>query len=463
MTIVAVESPATEGRWTRRQRAVVSVAVVVGIIARWWNLGGPGLSFDEAFTAAYSSLPLNEIPSALRANDSHPPLDYLLRHLWVGPHSELWLRVPSAVFASLALLLVVRWMRARWWLGVAVVVVFALDPFSILYAHQARMYALMSLLGVTGAFLADRWLAGAVGRAAPVLLGILVAVACLDHAGGLFLAAGLMAVPGLRRDWAAWRWRLGAVAGVAVWAVVWGSSFRQQLELQSSSWVPLTSFGSLTSTLGGLFSMVEGTDGLVVVLLVGGGAALWSLDRRLARLALALLGVPFVLLGLAGLQFHVLLPRTLAASSWAVPAALAALMVAAWRRRVALGVAVASVLVALCLRSMSTATSYDEHSSAALVAVGSALSPGDTVLVHPGWMWPLAWWNLETDQIGRSHPGVAGLEGWAWAVRGSAANGRVWIVRPDTYRLDLERFSSCGATRTLPGGWLLDCVVTGGS
>ena len=215
---MAVSVQVDHERWTTAQRWSAGVSILVGVVARWWALGAAGLSFDEAFTAAYSRLPLHEIPGALRQADSHPPLDYVLRHPLVDAHSELLLRAPSAVFSIAALVLVAGWMSRRSWFGVGVVAIFALDPFLVLYGRQARMYALMTLLGVGVAILSERWSRGDTRPTVVAAVGGLLTLACLDHAGGLFLAVGVATLPGLRRDRDAWWWRAAPAVAVAVWA-----------------------------------------------------------------------------------------------------------------------------------------------------------------------------------------------------------------------------------------------------
>ncbi len=289
---MAVETQVTEDRWTSTQRAVVAASVVVGVVLRWWALGSARLSFDEAFTAAYADLPLSDIPDALRGHDSHPPLDYLLRHWLAGLHSEFWLRAPSAVFATAALVVVAWWMRRRSWFGVAVVVLFAVAPFQVLYGRQARMYALMCLLGVVLAVISERWLDGRGERRLAMAMAVVVVLACLDHAGGLLLAAGVLVVPGLRRDRASWEWRGAVVAALAAWALLWAPSFLDQADGNSALWIPHTDLSSADGLVNGLVSLLEGTFGLVTVLTLLGGAALLAVRPRLARLWGALFSSP---------------------------------------------------------------------------------------------------------------------------------------------------------------------------
>jgi hypothetical protein len=117
----------------------------------------------------------------------------------------------------------------------------------------------------------------------------------------------------------------------------------------------------------------------------------------------------------------------------------------------------------LWVRSLSTALTYDEGTGTAAVAAREMVQPGDGLLVHPNWLWPLAWWNLETDRGGAPPPAMADVDGWYWVRPGAAATGTTWVLHPRAYAFDTGRWPSCGPTEELGDGWLVDCVVTGGS
>ncbi len=460
---MAVEARATEDRWTSTQRTVAVASVVVGVVLRWWALGSARLSFDEAFTGAYADLPLGQIPGALRANDSHPPLDYVLRHWVSGQHSEFWLRAPSAVFATAALVVVAWWMRRRGWFGVAVVVLFALAPFQLLYGRQARMYALMCLIGVLLAVIAERWLKGQGERRLAVAVAALLVVACLDHAGGLLLAGGVFLVPGLRRDRAAWEWRGAVVGAVAVWAVLWGPSFLEQADGGHGLWIPHTDLTSADGLVNGMVSLLEGTFGLVTALTLLGGAALLATRPRLARIWGALFLVPLALVVLAGLRYRIVIPRTLAGSSWAVPVAWAAAGEWVLRRSRPIAAVLVAVMALLWVRSLPTAMGFDEGTGTPALAARDAVQPGDGLLVHPNWLWPLAWWNLDTDRGSDLPPAMADVDGWYWVRPGAEPTGRTWVLEPISYHLDTSRWPSCAPFEQVGDEWELGCVVTGGS
>ena len=75
--------------------------------------------------------------------------------------------------------------------GLIATALLAVSPFQIGYGSEARMYALLELLGVVAAVLGERWLRSRRAGWPPPPAAALT-VALFDHASGLFLAAGLL-------------------------------------------------------------------------------------------------------------------------------------------------------------------------------------------------------------------------------------------------------------------------------
>ena len=87
-------------------------------------------------------LPFDRLFDHLRAQDTHPPLDYLLRApLARAGVSAVGLRLPSFVFSCGALALFAWWMRARGLAGVVATVIARGSAFQIYHGGEARMYA----------------------------------------------------------------------------------------------------------------------------------------------------------------------------------------------------------------------------------------------------------------------------------------------------------------------------------
>ncbi len=208
---------------------VLAVVVVAAAVLRVWRVSGMRLIWDEAFTGATARLPLGDLVAFLRGHDVHPPLDYLLRGP-IAAHttSAGLLRLPSVLASLAAVVLIGWWLRRRPLLGIVAACLMAVVSFQLTYAWQARPYAVMVLVGLALAVLSHRWLGGASTRLA-ILAGLVLLIGCLESETCTLLAVGLLFVPGLRGDKAAWVWRATLAGAVGVWLAVWGPVLVDQL------------------------------------------------------------------------------------------------------------------------------------------------------------------------------------------------------------------------------------------
>ena len=267
---------------------VLPLIVVLGVALRVWRILSNGLTFDESFTALAARLPVGDLLSYLRHNDSHPPLDYLIRAPFArAGASDFLLRSPSLLFSCAALALFAWWMRERGWLGVIATALMAASTFQVLYGGDARMYALLQLLGVAAAIITERWLR-APARWHAWAIGAVLLVALFDHVSGALLGAGLLAVAGVRRDRDAWRWRLVVTGAGLVWLAAWGPVMVDQLGGQWASWIPRTTPLGFAQTVSRQIALARG--GRTVRARGGdrrGSAALPARPRARATLARA--------------------------------------------------------------------------------------------------------------------------------------------------------------------------------
>lgn len=167
--------------------------VLAGVLLRFWGLGAHFLSYDEAFTANVARGTLPDLIAAT-AGDVHPPLSYMV--VWgfvrlAGAVTPLTVRLPGALLSALALPVLLA-LAGRLNLSRAATVVglalFALSPFQVHYAQDARMYPLLQL-AVLGALVAvwdRRWW----------LLAACLALALWTHNYGTIYTAviGLLAI-----------------------------------------------------------------------------------------------------------------------------------------------------------------------------------------------------------------------------------------------------------------------------
>lgn len=419
---------------TPAQRIALAVATCVGVALRWWDLGGPMATFDETYTSANAHVPFGEIADTIRRVDAHPPLDYLVRH-WFGTSGDtLALRVPSAMFATATLLVVLAWMWRRGWYGVAVVALTSVSSFELLYGRTARMYALLVLCGTVVAVATDHWMR----RDRPgwrwVMFAALVA-GLFSHTSMFLLAGALLLVPGRRTDGEAWRWRAVVLGALGIWALLWGAAFAFQLRRLGSFWIPFATVDSTLDALNGLVTMYTALRVVAVLVIAVGAVLLWSEDRSLARVWLLLFLVPFVAAVVIGVKFHFLLPRTLAFGAWAPPLALAAIIERT--RRVSAPVALAGVLLVavLVVPSIAPAITYEESSVVSRRALIADVRPGDAVAVNPTWLWPVVTWDLGPSPEAPVPDELAGLDASVLVVGDAPFGGRVWVLEPDTYAM----------------------------
>ncbi|HVM52759.1 MAG TPA: glycosyltransferase family 39 protein [Acidimicrobiales bacterium] len=194
------------------------LAVALGVAFRVASRSD--LWLDEALSVHIASLPPGELVDALR-RDGHPPLYYFLLHGWLSLFGEgdEAARSLSGIFAVATL--PVMWVAARRYGGrgaaLAAVVLLATNPFAIRYATEARMYALVSLLALTG-WLAVRSALDSRSRIALTGVALTTGLLLLTHYWSFYLVAAAGAV-------LLWGWRRGrAEAGAVLVAMAAGTA-----------------------------------------------------------------------------------------------------------------------------------------------------------------------------------------------------------------------------------------------
>jgi hypothetical protein len=461
MTAVATRPPELRERascvanspMSRRQRTGIGgalvVLVIVGAAVRLWGLGSSRLNYDESFTAMAGRLPLGDLFRHLRVNDSHPPLDYLIRApLARAGVDEFMFRLPSVVCSIGALALFAWWMRRRGRVGLTATALFTVSAFEIIHGREARMYAELELIGVAIAVLADGWLRRPRRWHAPVV-GVLVLAGLLTHVSMFLLAMGLLALPGWRSDRAAWAWRGAIAAGGLGWVLLWGSTFLVQARGGHSSWIaPTTPSGTLTA-LGQLMVREPRLYLAAVVVMVAGSVAMHRRAPALTRVWLCCFAVPVACAVVLGLLAPVMLDRTFTLVAWAPLLALGfALDALVQRSRVigALGLlAVLTIMVPSTVRTVTSRIGPD----APLRRLQQVARPGDVVAVHTAGKAPEIQWSLgarsEYLTTTVAKPGLR--NSFALALGSGPPSGRVWLLDWRHYSTaELSGFTRCAPT-----------------
>ena len=188
----------------------------------FWQLDLLPVWGDELGTLRNSALPLSDIPKALQ-DDYHPPLYYLLVHLWrriPWPMDVVTqVRALSAVAALLSTVaLSALWLKKRdrilrtWFLAL-----WTLSPCLVLYGRMARAYSLQILFGLLAVAAAVRFIRNPGGRREPVLYALAAAALLYTHyAPGIAVIAGVGAV----FLWKRWRDR----AFRRLWNFAWANA-----------------------------------------------------------------------------------------------------------------------------------------------------------------------------------------------------------------------------------------------
>jgi hypothetical protein len=441
----------TDGRSSTSVWLVVIVAI--GVALRAWRLGFNGLSYDESFTAMAARLPLDRLLDHLRNQDTHPPLDYLLRvPLARAGASDLVLRLPSFLFSCAALALFAWWMRTRGVAGVVAAAVFAGSAFQIFHGGEARMYALLELLGVAAAMLSERWLGDEPPRWSAWAASGIIAVALFDHVSGFLLAAGMCAVAGLRTYRRAWEWRAGALGAVALWAVAWGTSFVHQAGGDWAGWIPRTSPTSFAQAVSGQVTTYKPLAWLLLVAVGAGGWCLWKADRRLACVWVAVGVVPFAAAAVIGLASSFLVDRTLTIASWAPALALGyvtAGFVARWPLPGRAAVLAVVGVVGISTLTALTGERYD--ADLPIERLDAVVAPGDAILTRPARYDTLPAYRIGVEEWGGTPwvatPGIDNAS--AFRVGDAAPTGRFWLFTPRSFELGFPGYRPCPAR---PGG-----------
>jgi hypothetical protein len=391
----------------------------------------------------------------------------LLRHLTADSGDVFWLRAPSALLGTATLLVVLWWMRDRGWFGVFVIAMTSVAAIQVLYARQARMYALVILAGTVVAAMAEQWTDRPRPRWAVIAAaGLLVAL--LSHTSAVFLALGALVLPALRRDRDAWVWRAGVGVAVVTWLVLWGAGLADQIGAGRANWIPYTTPRRTIDAIAGQVSLFTGLSVLATAATVAGGVVLWQRRPGLGRVWVCLFALPAAAVVLVGLWQHVLLPRTLAFASWAPVVAIAALASACmedrppWLSRAAglVGVVACVLLVAASIGAVVT---YEEDSNPTRRALIELAQPGDAVAVYPEFLAPMLEWDHD---LGAAEP-VSAFEGegvWSGVLPGASPSGVVWLVVPVTYAYEPPPgFEPCDSPPpTVRGDLLLSCYSIAG-
>lgn len=335
-------------RWHRLTLEIPLVLTALALAVRLYGLSDKPLWLDEIITQRRANRPISDLIANSLSN-KHFPTYFLFIRAFDAPMIDEWtLRLPSAIFGSISVLLValiateVRSPRA----GAVAGILMALSPLEVQFGQEARSYALVSclvLLALWGLVRIARqsdvsssyrssgkigsWLAYTIGTIGA--LNILLVAASWLITSNLAAAAILRHSGPMRAEFIR-KWALTQAIIVLTWIpglAAIGLAVHEDL-LRGSRWIPPTTLDHVWSVFSAVYlfrvsnvitfellPMSIPGFGVVVLMLALLGA--WQLKSRptlLAVIGLAVIAMPIAILVVS--IFHpVLVPRYLILST----------------------------------------------------------------------------------------------------------------------------------------------------
>lgn len=213
--------------------------LLLGAALRFYQLGAPSMWTDEMLVAQNASKSIPYIISLAENVEVHPPyFYYFIKAVLAGGSSDYWLRLPSAIFGTLSLL--VLWLVGERHLGsrfaaLAALGFLAVHPLHIWISRQLRPYALISLCAVVALGFLLRYLEEGKGRSARRTLYACLPLALSHYLGFLVLGTQWLVsfacalIRGVPRVVSVFWFGLGTAlcAAPAAW-FFWEAKFRRQ-------------------------------------------------------------------------------------------------------------------------------------------------------------------------------------------------------------------------------------------
>jgi hypothetical protein len=302
---------------------LMTLLILVGFSLRVYHLNTVSLRGDEAFTVIHwMREPLSQTLSTIVTKDPQPPLAYALFRGWAlltGEHAETARILPALLnVIGIPVLFALGKRIGGFRLGLIAAFLWAIHPYQIWHAQDARNYAIWSSASVMALWLALRALEH--NRPVDWLLYIIVA---LSAAYLYYLELFTLAVLNLYVLMAYWRqWKILArwIAAQAAIGLLLAPWFLQDKLLFRSDYGGTTgsNFDPMailthfipTLTFGPSLPESSWVWVLICILLVVGGVRLWhKIGWRKSLLFWLLFVIPPLLIAFISLRLNVFAPR----------------------------------------------------------------------------------------------------------------------------------------------------------
>lgn len=254
---------------------ILLLIIFAGTGIRFYNLTKISLWHDEAFSALLIKYPWGEMMFRIGL-DVHPPLYYIFLRVWhyIFGHSLFSLRAMSVAFGVGAIILVYLLVKRFFGTTKGALIsaaIFAVNPFSVLYVTEARMYTMGAFFAVLSAYLLGialqytkfyytegsglkptRWklfalyASFAVSSAATIYTHyyLLFGVAALGIFGLLYLFSNF------KFKLISYTWLIASGLGIGVLFAPWFSWFMYQYnQVGDGYWIPPINLWSIPDTL----------------------------------------------------------------------------------------------------------------------------------------------------------------------------------------------------------------------
>ena len=259
-----------------REKITLIILIGIGLALRLFAIGQKSMWLDEAFSVWMAHQRLPELFGRLMQIDQHPPLYYLLLHLWQQIFGDLQgsVRALSALCGTLALPLFYG--AARHFVdkpsAMIATLILAITPFHVRFGQETRMYALLTLAVAAALTFAMRLLfaedhiADRRDRRNWIGLGIAQAAVMLTHnTAALFFPIALnlpvlgsllvqhrskqpSSLVGLNRPSFARQWLLAQLLALLLW-LPWAYPFLlQSIRVDGEFWIPAPTVQTVQQT-----------------------------------------------------------------------------------------------------------------------------------------------------------------------------------------------------------------------
>ncbi len=226
---------------SRRELVLVLSITVFGALLRLYQLGAQSLWLDELFSVAAASGNWAKVVAVTAMGDTNPPLYNLVLHLAMQLGSdEVTVRLPSSIFSIATIPLLYIFARDLFGIRAAGLSALgiAVSPFHVLFAQEARMYALLGFLTLTATlFFYRAWLGAGFWNWALFVLSAILALYTHSLAFLYLVALGVFALVA-KNQWRE-RWRQWVVAHIVILIAFlpWvGVELQQVGRVQSGFW-----------------------------------------------------------------------------------------------------------------------------------------------------------------------------------------------------------------------------------